>query len=90
MVHDHTKRDGVRPVWVALVVAIFGIAAMLLVDHGPWTRAQPQDPHMAMYHTTGESARAVGADVVPTAPKPPIEPEPQVPKQVEPPNPEPK
>jgi hypothetical protein len=89
MISDHTKREGVQPVWVALAIAMFGIAAMLLVDHGPWTRAQPQDAHMAMYHTTGEAARAAGAAVVPTEPKPAIEPEPSVPKQVEPPNPEP-
>jgi hypothetical protein len=89
MISDQAKREGVRPVWVALSVAVFGIAAMLVVDHGPWTRPHPQPAQVAYHQTTGESARSAGADVVPTAPKPAIEPEPQVPKQVEPPNPEP-
>jgi hypothetical protein len=88
MVTDQAKHEGVRPVWVALAIAIFGIVAMLLVDHGPWTRPHPQDAHVALYHTTGEAARAAGAKVVPTLPKSPVEPQPQVPKQVEPPNPE--
>ena len=42
MVSDHAKHNGVRPVWVALAVAIFGILAMLLIDHGPWTRPHAQ------------------------------------------------
>jgi hypothetical protein len=89
MVADQAKHGGVRPVWIALAVAVFGVVAMLLVDHGPWTRAQAQDAHVALYHTTGEAARAAGADVEPTAPKSPIEPQPPMPKQVEPPNPQP-
>jgi hypothetical protein len=88
MTSDHAKQDGVRPVWVALAVAIFGLVAMLLVDHGPWARLQAQSAHVAYFHTTGEAARAVGASVVPTARKPALEPEPMVPKQAEPPNPE--
>jgi hypothetical protein len=89
MTSDRAKQDGVWPVWIALAVAVFGIVAMLLVDHGPWTRPQAQSAHVAYFHTTGEAARAAGADVVPTAPKPELEPEPMVPKQAEPPNPEP-
>jgi hypothetical protein len=88
MTSDHAKQDGVRPVWVALAIAIFGLVAMLLVDHGPWTRPQAQSAHVAYFHTTGEAARAAGAAVVPTAPKPALEPESMVPKQAEPPNPE--
>jgi hypothetical protein len=89
MVSDQAKQKSVRPVWVALAVAVFGILAMLVVDHGPWARPHAQDPRMAVYHTTGDAAHAVGADVVPTAPKSELEPDPLGPKRAEPPNPEP-
>lgn len=89
MISDHAKRRSVQPVWVALAIAVFGILAMLVVDHGPWSRPHSQPAHIAYHQTTGESARAVGADVAPTAPKSALEPEPPGPKQAEPPNPEP-
>jgi hypothetical protein len=88
MIFDHAKHDGVHPGAVALAIAIFGILAMLVVDHGPWSRPHPQPAHIAYYQTTGEAARAAGAEVVPTEPKSAIEPEPVGPKQAEPPNPE--
>src|SRR3569832_1064665 len=69
MVSDHAKRNGVRPVSVAVAIAIFGILAMLVVDHGPWSRPHPQNPRFANYQTTGEAAHAVGAHVTPTLPK---------------------
>ena len=65
-----------HPGVIALIVAALTIAAMLLVDHGPWSRAKPQPAHVAMYKTTGEAARAAGAQVLPTEPKSPIEPKP--------------
>lgn len=70
-------RTAVRhPGVIALIVAGLTIAAMLLVDHGPWSRAKPQPAHVAMYKTTGEAARAAGARVLPTEPKSSIEPKP--------------
>jgi hypothetical protein len=84
---DHAKR-GAQPVWVALAIAIFGILAMLVVDHGPWSHPHRQSPQLAYHQTTGESARAVGADVAPTAPKSALEPDPLGPKREAPPNPE--
>jgi hypothetical protein len=90
MIFDQAKHDGeVRPVWVALGIAIFGLLAMLLVDHGPWARPHPQPAHIAYHRTTGEAAHAVGARVTPTPPKSPLEPELPMPKQAEPPSPEP-
>ena len=89
MTSDHAKSHGARPVWIALGIAVFGIAAMLLVDHGPWARPHPQSAQVAYFHTTGEAARAAGAKVVPTAPKPQLEPDPLGPKPAAPPNPEP-
>ncbi|WP_027551038.1 hypothetical protein [Bradyrhizobium sp. Cp5.3] len=63
-----------HPGVIALIVAGLTIAAMLLVDHGPWSRAKVQPAHVAMYHTTGEAARAAGAQVFPTDPRSRIEP----------------
>ena len=63
-----------HPGVLALIIAGLTIAAMLLVDHGPWSRAKAQPAHVAMYRTTGEAARAAGAMVLPTDPKSPIEP----------------
>lgn len=87
MIFDQSKHQGVRPVWIALAIAILGILAMLVVDHGPWSRRHVQTAEIANHQTTGQSARSAGANVVPTAPKSSIEPQPAVPKQVEPPNP---
>ncbi|WP_375313529.1 hypothetical protein WHZ77_10050 [Bradyrhizobium sp. A5] len=64
-----------HPGVIALIVAGFTIAAMLIVDHGPWSRAKTQPAHVAMYATTGEAAHAVGANVLPTESKSPVEPE---------------
>lgn len=89
MIFDHAKRGATHPGLLALAVAILGIAAMLLVDHGPWSRPHPQPAHIAYHRTTGEAARAAGAAVVPTQPKSAIEPEPVGPKRAQPPNPEP-
>ncbi len=86
MVHDHAKQRGLHPALVALAVAAFGLLAMLVVDHGPWSGRHVQTAEMARHRTTGEAARAAGAGVQPTEPKRGIEPEPPLPKQVEPPN----
>jgi hypothetical protein len=64
-----------HPGVIALIVAGLTIAAMLLVDHGPWSRAKVQPAQFAMYRTTGEAARAAGALVLPTDSKSLIEPE---------------
>ncbi|MDA9497756.1 hypothetical protein [Bradyrhizobium sp. CCBAU 11357] len=64
-----------HPGVIALIVAGVTIAAMLIVDHGPWSRAKTQPAHVAMFATTGEAARAAGAMVLPTDPKSPIEPQ---------------
>jgi hypothetical protein len=87
MTSDHRNRRGVQPLYVALAVAIFGLLAMLLVDHGPWNRPHLQTAEVATYHTTGEAARAVGAVVTPTRPDSPIEPDQLTPKPIDPPNP---
>jgi hypothetical protein len=75
MTESHAKRTGVRPVWIALAIAIFGVLAMLIVDHGPWSRAHVQAAQLASHQTTGEAARSAGAAVEPTAPRPGLEPE---------------
>ena len=69
---------------VAFAVAIFGMLAMLIVDHGPWSRPNVQTAEVANHRTTGAAARAAGAEVVPTAPKPPLEPKAPGPKPAQP------
>jgi len=64
-----------HPGVIALIVAGVTIAAMLIVDHGPWSRAKTQPAHVAMYANTGEAAQAAGAKVLPTEQKSPVEPE---------------
>ena len=60
----------------SIAVAVFGVLAMLLVDHGPWNM-----PHlktaMVNYGNTAAAAKAVGAIVTPTEPKSPLEPQEQ-------------
>ena len=82
--NDHSRPTADRPVVAAMAVAGFGIAAMLIVDHGPWSHPQPQTAEIANYKTTGEAARAVGAAVTPTAPKPSLEPDAPGPKPAQP------
>lgn len=90
MISDQAKRNGVRPVWVALGIAVFGFLAMLVVDHGPWAHPHVQTAQLATHHqTTGEAARAAGAQITPTRPSDAVEPDPSLPRQVEPPNPKP-
>lgn len=64
-----------HPGVIALIVAGLTIAAMLIVDHGPWSRAKTQPAHVAMYATTGEAAHAAGAKVLPTDTRSAVEPE---------------
>jgi hypothetical protein len=84
MIRDHVKRMIGRPVVIALGIAIFSVSAMLMVDHGPWSRPKVQHIYGTNYTTTGEAARAVGATVAPTAPKGKFEPVPPGPKPAEP------
>ena len=76
--HSRASRRG--PLTVAIAVAVCGVLAMLIVDHGPWSRPQVQTAEVATYKTTGEAAHAAGAMVTPTAPKAAIEPDPAGPK----------
>ena len=63
------------PLVVSMAVAVSGLLAMLIVDHGPWSRPHVQAAEVASYKTTGDAARAVGATVLPTTPKAAIEPD---------------
>ena len=84
MIEHHPGRRGVHPVIVAIAVAIFGVLAMLMVDHGPWSRPNVQTAEVASHQTTGRAARAAGAAVTPTAPRAPLEPEAPGPKPAQP------
>jgi hypothetical protein len=74
------------PVVIAAAVAVLGILAMLIVDHGPWSRPHIKTAEMANFTTTGAAAQAAGATVTPTEPKAQIEPVPPGPKPVHPAN----
>jgi hypothetical protein len=84
---SRSERTLARPVVITMAVAGFGMLAMLVVDHGPWSHPQVQPAEVANYKTTGEAARAVGAMVTPTAPKPALEPDAPGPKPAQPANP---
>jgi hypothetical protein len=81
-----SKRKSRVPMLFALAIAVFGLVAMLIVDHGPWNRPHLQTAE-SNHITTGAAASAVGATVTPTAPKPELEPTAPGPKPVQPPNP---
>jgi hypothetical protein len=89
MIENDPRRKGVHPVVVAVAVAIFGVLAMLIVDHGPWSRPHVQTVEVAEHRTTGEAARNAGAAVAPTAPRLALEPEAPGPKPAQPASPEP-
>jgi len=89
MIENQSKRRGVHPAAIALAVAIFGIVAMLIVDHGPWSGPNVQTAEVANHKTTGAAARAAGAAVTPTEPRPALEPEAPGPKPAQPASPDP-
>ena len=84
MKRNHSARSTKLIVVIALAVAIFGVLAMLIVDHGPWSRPKVQTTEVANDKTTGEAARAAGANITPTVPKPEIEPVAPGPKPAQP------
>ena len=86
-IEPRAGRAGVHPAMVAFAVAILSVLAMLVVDHGPWSGPAVQTADVAVYRTTGDAARAAGAKVMPTAPKPQLEPVPPGPKPAQPANP---
>ena len=80
---ESTTQRRRAPMIVSIAVAVFGVLAMLLVDHGPWNV-----PHlktaMVNYGTTRAAAKAIGATVTPTTPRSPIEPEAPGPARAQP------
>jgi hypothetical protein len=74
------------PLVVAMAVTVFGVLGMLLVDHGPWNKPHLQTAEIH-YPSTRAAAKAVGATVTPTTPKPAIEPDEPGPKPAQPANP---
>ena len=83
---ENHGRGARSPFLFALAVAVFGLLSMLIVDHGPWNRPHAQTAE-AHYATTSAAARAAGATVTPTMPKPAVEPVAPGPKPVQPANP---
>ena len=81
------KRMLGRPAMIALVISVFGVLTMLAVDFGPWSHPKVETAEVANYKTTGEAARAAGATVGPTEPRPALEPVAPGPKPLQPANP---
>jgi hypothetical protein len=69
------------PVLVTLAVVVFGVVAMLVVDHGPWSG--PKVRTAEVHTTTTGSARAAGAMVTPTMRQSDLEPVAPGPRPVE-------
>jgi hypothetical protein len=84
MNEDHSKRRIVSPVVFALAVAVFGVLAMLIVDHGPWSKPHLQTAEMVEYPTTSAAVKAAGATVMPTARRTQLEPIAPGPKPAQP------
>ena len=72
------------PVAIAAAVALIGLLALLIVNHGPWTRPVVRAPAAIPTSDTAAAAEAAGATATPTDPKPAIEPVPPGPKPVNP------
>jgi hypothetical protein len=54
---NRSERTVGSPVVIAAAVAIFGVLAMLIVDHGPWSHPKVQTAEVANYKTTGPVPR---------------------------------
>jgi hypothetical protein len=81
---DRSKGRIGSPVVFALAVAVFGVLAMLIVDHGPWSKPHLQTAEIVDYPSTLAAAKAAGATVTPTAPKTQLEPIAPGPKPAQP------
>ena len=61
------QKRWVDPLYVAMTIAVFGLLALLIVDHGPWNRPHIQSEDS--FPNTAAAAQAAGATVMPTEPK---------------------
>lgn len=70
------------PMVITAIIAVLGVATLLLVDHGPWSGTKPHDPETKM--TTEIAVRNAGAKITPTVPESPISPKPPGPAPADP------
>ncbi len=82
----HFSRVG--PAIVSVAVAVVCVALLVLLARSSWHRPQVKPPEVAQSTTTGQAARSAGAQVLPTEPKPAIEPTPAAPPPAQPANPD--
>jgi hypothetical protein len=78
------RNPSIGPPLVVSAIAGISLVALLLVDHGPWSKPKVQSPQFVRYGTTAAAAEAAGATVTPTPPKDQIEPTAPGPKPVHP------
>jgi len=84
MTKNHWKRMLGHPVVIAIAVACFRRAGNADCRSWPVDQARVQTAEVANHKTTGDAAGAVGAKVIPTAPKSEFEPNVPGPKPAEP------
>lgn len=72
------------PAAIAVAVAVLGMVALLLVDHGPWNKVKVQNETMIQYGNTAAAAAAAGATVTSRPAKPELEPVAPGPEPVQP------
>lgn len=75
------------PALIAVAVAAVCMTVLVLLVRDRWNRPHVKPPAVAQSTTTGQAARSAGAQVLPTEPKPSIEPTPAAPPPVQPANP---
>jgi len=85
---EHRHFAGLHPAVIAAVLAFVSVVIVTLLIHDRWSRPDVKPAEVASRTTTGQAARAAGAQVLPTEPKSRIEPTPAAPKPVQPANPQ--
>ena len=51
-VETEDGRRSAWPLWITIAVAVFGVCAMLIVDHGMWNRRPVPNPKVAKISKT--------------------------------------
>ena len=82
----HFNRLG--PAMIAVVIAAVCAALLVLLVRSNWNRPQVKPAAVERSTTTGQAAHSGGAKVLPTEPKPSIEPAPAGPRPAQPANPD--
>lgn len=72
------------PATIAVVIAAVCATVLVLLVRDRWNRPEVKPPAVERSTTTGQAAHSAGAKVLPTDPKPSIEPKPAGPPPAQP------